>query len=99
MTKFFFTGILITFLLFVGLDILLRLYLSIKYQEPQYLKFKVSINYSEPGQQYLEGKLINFPAYRMQHIYFLLKNEVIKYRPDIILIYEAWNDAFISEIV
>ncbi len=34
-----------------------------------------------------------FPAYRMEHIYNLFREEVIKYGPDMIVLYSAWNDA------
>ena len=40
-----------------------------------------------------------FPSYRMEHIYNLFSEEVVNYEPDAIVVYSAWNDAFMSGIV
>jgi lysophospholipase L1-like esterase len=35
-----------------------------------------------------------FPRYKMANVYNLLKNELMRYSPDIIVVYSAFNDAF-----
>lgn len=178
-------GMLICFLFFVVFDVFLRVYLTIKNKDLQYLKFSVSVNYLTPEQfrmtskfvqhdgyyklqpgyygfqriyhpyfvnslgfrnrefspdkqngvtrvctfggsttfgygvtdkqtypYYLEEDLnrlagrqkyevINcgIPSYRMKHIYNLFTKEVMGYSPDMIVIYAAWNDAFMYELV
>jgi hypothetical protein len=56
------------------------------------------LNAHSRGKRY---EVINcgLPAYRMKDIYNLFRNEVIRYNPDILVIYEAWNDAFYPDVI
>lgn len=181
MKKIFYTAVTII-LFFAITDVIIRVYLCLKYKEPQYLKFNAEINYQKgqyvvPEKLQIQGKIVNykagyyklasgsfgyfrnrvfpftinslgfrnkeftaekqkgikricvlgsssvwghglndnetfpfylseylgdryevincgFPGYKMKEIYNLFAHEIISYNPDIVMIYEAYNDSF-----